>query len=151
MLSVLTASIGGLMRLKGTAGQPMAVGGFLDLLVDLLLLVAPVVWAHEAGWFLPPTMGLFALVLYGMLSLSARLERPFCDDATALDMERFISIIMVQVKAVERRYSSNHSGLLGLELPHSARIAKAAIHSQLPGSGLISMTKGLTKQVKDQL
>ena len=50
MLNLLTASTGGLMRIKGTASQPMALGGFLSLVVDIFFLFVPLVWARSMGW-----------------------------------------------------------------------------------------------------
>mmetsp|Transcript_21033 Transcript_21033/g.67173 ORF Transcript_21033/g.67173 Transcript_21033/m.67173 type:complete len:231 (+) Transcript_21033:1170-1862(+) len=121
MLMVLTGCIGSLMRIKTTAGQPAALIGYYKLLLSSYFGVTSVLWARRMGWLLPPLIGLIALMMLGIADITSRLQRPFSDDTTALDMQRFCNLIKVNVTTVQKRYSPLEAGALGLHLPASKR------------------------------
>lgn len=92
MLSVLMAACGGLMRIKGTTGQPVATNAFLAVLMDVYFFVAPWTWAASAGWLSPPFLLIICILYLGMHDLGLMLERPFAGNGIALDMERFCKV-----------------------------------------------------------
>ncbi len=103
MLEHFCAAIGQLMRIKGTSGQPVGVRGFLQACLSLYAFILPPTWAYRMGWLLPLMTLIVFLLMFGLADLAVRLETPFGDDVTALDMKRFALLIQKNVEAIKQR------------------------------------------------